>query len=453
VSEQSDEVILLCFEEKPKRKFGLFFSYVTKVTYYAFRTNYFRLDKAITHQTKLSMSKRIVIVGGGNAGLSVAAQLLMKDSSLLISIIDPSEKHYYQPAWTLAGAGQFDIADTERNEKDYIPNGSTWIKDAVKTFLPNENKVVCASGSTHEYDALVVCPGIQLDWNKIKGFKETLGKNNVSSNYSFEHAPLTWELIKNFKGGTAVFTNPVSPIKCGGAPHKIMYLACDYWRRQGILDKCDVHYISGAGAIFAVKEYAATLTGIVKKNKINTHFGCNVVEIDGAQKKVYYEEKDAEGNIQRKDISYDICHAVPPQSAPDFIKESPLSDAANAYGYVEINKATMNHTRFANVFSLGDCTNAPCSKTGAAIRKQAPVVVSNVLSFLKGEPLKAEYTGYSACPIPTQYGKLMLAEFDYTNTPTMTFPFDQTKPRWSMWILKKHILPYLYWNKILKGKA
>lgn len=398
-------------------------------------------------------AKKIIIVGGGNAGLSVAAQLLKKDKSLQISIIDPSEKHYYQPAWTLVGAGIFDIAKTVRKQADYIPKGTTWIKDAVATFLPSENKVVCASGAAYEYDAMVVCPGIQLDWDKIKGFKDTLGKNSVSCNYAFDVAPYTWELIKNFKGGTAVFTNPVSPVKCGGAPHKIMYLACDYWRKQGILDKCNVHYLSGAGAIFAVKEYAATLTEVVKKDNIHPHFGVNVNEIDGANKTVYYEEKNAEGVMERKSMQFDLCHAVPPQSAPDFIKNSPLSDPNNPYGYVAIDKNTMQHSQFANIFALGDCTNAPCSKTGAAIRKQAPVVVANVLAVLANQPMRSEYTGYSACPIPTQYGKLMLAEFDYSNTPKMTFPFDQTKPRWTMWMLKTKVLPWLYWNKILKGTA
>jgi len=398
-------------------------------------------------------AKKIIIVGGGNAGLSVAAQLLKKDKSLQISIIDPSAKHYYQPAWTLVGAGIFDINKTVRSQADYIPKGTTWIKDAVATFLPDENKVVCTSGISYEYDAMIVCPGIQIDWNKIKGLKETLGKNEVSCNYSFDHAPYTWEMIKNFKGGTAVFTNPVSPVKCGGAPHKIMYLACDYWRKQGILDKCNVHYLSGASVIFGVKEYAATLTELVKHDNIKVHFGVNVNEIEGASKTVFYDEKDAQGVAVRKEMKFDICHSVPPQSAPDFIKNSPLTDANNPYGYVEVNKNTLQHSRYDNVFALGDCTNAPCSKTGAAIRKQAPVVVQNVLAFLSHKPLAGDYTGYSACPIPTQYGKLMLAEFDYTNTPTMTFPFDQAKPRWTMWILKTKILPWLYWNKILKGTA
>lgn len=404
-------------------------------------------------QKKMATHYQILIIGGGNAGLSVASQLLRKRSNLNIGIIDPSEKHYYQPAWTLVGAGIFDINRTIRNEKEVIPKNTTWIKGAVSEFIPNENKVKCLSGDEFTYDYLVVCPGIQLDWNKIKGLKETLGKNNVSSNYSFQHAPYTWELIKNFKGGTAVFTNPTTPIKCGGAPHKIMYLAVDYWRKQGILDKCDVHYLSGATVIFGVKEYAATLTEVIKRGNIKVHFGVNVNEIDAINKTVFYEEKNQTGEVERKSMNFDLCHVVPPQSAPDFIKNSPLRDPQNPLGYVEVDKNTLQHIRFSNVFALGDCTNAPCSKTGAAIRKQAPVVVENLLAIMDKKTVTAQYDGYSACPIPTQYGKLMLAEFDYTNTPKMTFPFNQAKPNWAMWILKTKILPWLYWNKILKGTA
>jgi sulfide:quinone oxidoreductase len=396
---------------------------------------------------------QILIVGGGNAGLSAAAQLLKKNSSLKIGIIDPASKHYYQPAWTLVGAGIFDIAKTERNQADYIPKNATWIKEAVTEFKPTDNALVTNKGTQYSYDFLIVCPGIQLDWQKVKGLKESIGKNNISSNYDFNSAPYTWEMIKNFKGGTAVFTNPTTPIKCGGAPHKIMYLAVDHWRKQGILDKCDVHYLSGAGVIFGVPEYAATLTEVVKNGNIKVHFGVNVNEIDAASKTVFYLEKNKDGVEVRKEMKFDICHSVPPQSAPDFIKNSLLADAANPLGYVEINKNTMQHTRFANVFALGDCTNAPCSKTGAAIRKQVPVVVTNLLAVMASQAPQAEYTGYSACPIPTQYGKLMLAEFDYTNKPTMTFPINQAKPNWAMWILKTKVLPWLYWNKILKGTA
>lgn len=419
---------------------------------------------------------QILIVGGGNAGLSVASQLLRKRKGLNIGIIEPSENHYYQPAWTLVGAGIFDIRKTVRNEKDFIPKNTTWIKDAVAEFNPTVNKVTCSSGKEISYDYLIVCPGIQLDWDKIKGLKDTLGKDNVSSNYNFNSAPYTWEMIKNFEGGIAVFTNPSTPIKCGGAPHKIMYLAVDYWRKKGILDKCDVHYISGATVIFGVPEYKATLEEVLKKGNIKVHYGANTIEVDANSKTIVFETKSTPSTIKQSlsettaacysineasqadlankvTLSFDLCHAVPPQSAPDFIKKSPLADAANPYGYIEVNKNTMQHSRFSNVFALGDCTNAPCSKTGAAIRKQTPVVVTNLLEVMDKKPVTAQYDGYSACPIPTQYGKLMLAEFDYNNKPKMTFPFDQAKPRWTMWILKTKVLPWLYWNKILKGTA
>jgi len=418
----------------------------------------------------------ILIIGGGNAGLSVASQLLRKKNSLSIGIIEPSEKHYYQPAWTLVGAGIYDIHKTVRQEKNYIPKNSTWIIDAVTEFMPTENRVLCKSGKEISYNYLVVSPGIQLDWDKIKGLKETLGQNNVSSNYLFEFAPKTWEFIENFKGGTAVFTNPPTPIKCGGAPHKIMYLACDYWKTKGILDKCDVHYVSGGAGIFGVPEYAETLKEVLKKFKITTHFNSNVTAINGDTKTVEYETKatddaikqslstldascyaiaahDENAETKKVSIKFDLCHAVPPQSAPDFIKKSPLADPDNPYGFVAVDKYTLQHSHFPNIFSLGDCINAPCSKTGAAIRKQAPVVVANLISVMNNEKPTSLYDGYSACPIPTQYGKLMLAEFDYDNKPKMTFPFDQAKPRWTMWKLKTKVLPWLYWNKILKGTA
>lgn len=396
---------------------------------------------------------QILIVGGGNAGLGLASQLLIKNKNLQIGIIEPSTKHYYQPAWTLVGAGEFDIAKTVREEADYIPKGTSWIKEAVTTFYPEKNSLTTDKGNEFSYDYLVVCPGIQIDWNKIEGLKETLGKNNVSSNYSFDHAPYTWEMIQNFKGGVAVFTNPSSPIKCGGAPHKIMYLACDYWSRNGVLAKTQVHYVSGASVIFGVPEYAATLKEVLAKHKIQTHFLSNTIKIDGDTELLTYIQKDSEGKEIEHKIQFDFCHAVPPQSAPDFIKKSPLSDTNNPYGYVEVDKHTFQHTRFPNIFSLGDVSNAPCSKTGAAIRKQTPVVVSHILAKLNNSSSTASYDGLSACPIPTEYGKLMLAEFDYSNKPKMTFPFNQAVPRWSMWILKKYILPWLYWNKILTGKA
>lgn len=394
---------------------------------------------------------QILIVGGGNAGISVAARLLRKDHKLDIGIIEPSDKHYYQPAWSLVGGGVFDIRRTVRNEVDVIPKNAEWVKDAVISFQPQENSLTCKSGQTISYDYLIVAPGIQLDWGKIKGLDKTLGKNGVCSNYLFEQAPYTWETLKNLKSGKAIFTNPNTPIKCGGAPQKIMYLAADYIRKQGLQSKTDVHFYSGGTTIFGVKKYADVLNQVISRYKIQTHFNNNLVEIDGDAKIAYFETKDAKGDITRVRQPFDMIHVCPPQSAPDFTKNSRLSVKDNPLGWVDLNKDTLQHNEFSNIFGCGDAGSMPNSKTGAAVRKQAPVLVGNLLHLIAGKKLDKTYNGYGSCPLITGYGKLVLAEFDYNNNPTETFPFNQAKERYSMWLLKKKVLPWLYWNTILKG--
>ncbi len=390
---------------------------------------------------------QIIIVGGGNAGISIASQLLRQDASLDIAILDGAKKHYYQPAWTLVGGGEFDIKETERDEKSVIPTGATWIQQMVQSFKPEENKVILADGTDLGYNYLISAPGIQLNWGDIKGLKETLGKNGVCSNYSFETAPYTWECIQQTKGGKAIFTNPHTPIKCGGAPQKIMYLAADYFRKNGV--NSQVEFWSGGTRVFGVEKYENTLKKVIAHYGINTQFFVKLVEIDGAAKIAKFVGIGDSNKDQVYEVAFDMIHVTPPQSAPDFIKSSPL---ANAAGWIDVEKHTLQHNTYKNIFACGDAANLPVSRTGAAIRKQAPVLVHNLLALIKGEEMNAFYNGYSSCPIITGYNKLVLAEFDYNNTPTETFPFDQSKERWSMYQMKKHILPYLYWNQILPGK-
>lgn len=409
---------------------------------------------------------QILIIGGGNAGISVAAQLLNKNGKLDIGIVDPADKHYYQPAWTLVGGGVFDIQKTERSQASVIPKGAAWIQKAVHTFEPEQNQVTCVDGTKLTYDFLVVAPGIQLDWFKIKGAKEALGKNGVTSNYLYNMAPYTYEAAKKVKaGGVALFTAPNTPIKCGGAPQKIMYLLADFFKKKGILDTVDVHFYSGGTIIFGVKKYAVALQKVVDNYGIKTHWKHNLIEVKGEEQIAIFE--DAEG--KRFEVKFDMLHITPPQSAPDFIKRSPLAiiDSStqenpclgkdhippNYLGWIDVNKHTLQHNRYANIFGIGDATSTPNAKTGAAIRKQAPVVVENLLKLIGSQVLSGSYNGYGSCPLVTGYGKLILAEFDYDNNPMETFPFDQAKERWSMYQLKTKVLPWLYWNKILKGTA
>jgi len=398
----------------------------------------------------MASQHQIVIVGGGNAGISVAAQLLLKDKGLDIAIIDPSDKHYYQPGWTLVGAGVFNIQKTVKNESEVIPKGVRWIKRKAIGFDPEHNKVLLEGDKVVRYEYLVVAPGIQLNWDAVKGLKETLGKNGVCSNYSYQTAPYTFECIRNFKGGKAIFHNPHTPVKCGGAPHKIMYLATDYFRKHGLLDKTDIQYWSGGSRLFGVDKYEKTLLKVVERGHIKLHFFVRLEEIDGPNHKAKFVGFGEENKDKVYWVDFDMIHVTPPQSAPDFVRNSSL---ANSAGWVDVDKNTLQHLHYPNVFSLGDVSSLPTGKTGAAVRKQAPVVVANLLALIKHQKLNPSYTGYTSCPVVTAYGKLVLAEFYYNHQPVETFPFDQSKERWSMYQLKKRILPWMYWNKILKGKA
>ncbi|MCG7606138.1 MULTISPECIES: NAD(P)/FAD-dependent oxidoreductase [Mycobacterium] len=398
----------------------------------------------------------VLIIGGGTAGITVAARLLRKHYTD-VAIIEPSDKHYYQPLWTLVGGGQATAAETERAEASVMPRGATWIKSAVTAVDPDANTVTCADGATYGYDVLVVAPGIQLDWHRIEGLTDTLGKDGVSSNYRFDLAPRTWEFIRDTRSGTAVFTMPSGPIKCAGAPQKIAYLACDHWRRQGVLDNIDVHLVVPTPRIFGIPAIADNLDKVIADYGITLHAGSEVRAVDSASRKVTVTSVGNDGAGTDSTLPYDVLHAVPHQSAPDWIKASPLSTShvgGDANGYVDIDKHTMQHVRYPNVFGLGDAGSSRNSKTGAAIRKQAPVVVENIGALLSGRPLTGSYDGYASCPIVTSSHDMLLAEFDYDFALKPSFPLlDPVKPHRPYWYLKKYGLPAMYWNLMLKGLA
>ncbi len=392
---------------------------------------------------------QVVVVGGGSAGLSVASSLKAKQPSIDIAIIDPAEKHYYQPLWTLVGAGVFPKEESERSEADYIPRGTTWIKEFVASFDPENNAIQTQTGETITYDVLVVAAGIQINWDKIPGLKESVGKagTGVCSNYSYSTVESTWKNIQALKSGdTAIFTHPDTPIKCGGAPIKITFLAADHLRKQGILDRVNVKFVKGGPGIFAVPKYAESLTKVSDDYGIERVWKTTLVAIDAQKKEATFRHMETgEETVEQ----YDMIHVTPPMSAPDFIKNSPL---AATTGWVEVDKATTQHVRYPNVFALGDCSNLPTSKTGAAIRKQAPVTVANVLAVLNHSQPQKAYDGYTSCPLVTGYGSLILAEFDYDKQPMESFPFDQGQPRYSMYALKAYGLPRMYWHGMLKGR-
>lgn len=408
---------------------------------------------------------QVVIIGGGTAGIMVASQLMKQKNYTRIAIIEPADTHYYQPAWTLVGAGTYDYAKTARPMGDIIPKGTTWIKDKATGFSPENNTVHTAASGDITYDYLVVAPGLVYDMNLVPGLGEALDKGVVCSNYTKpDH---TWQVVQNFKGGTALFTQPTTPIKCGGAPQKTMYLSEAAFHKTGVRDKTSVVFATPGTIIFGVPEIAKTLMEVVDRKDINLRFGYQLKKVDGPNRIAWYAFADHMKEYNHKEIKtetdgdltgihFDMLHTAPPSVAPKFIKESSL---VNEAGWLAVNKHTMQHDTYGNIFGLGDVAGLPTAKTGAAIRKQVPVVVDNIDLLIKTEKMGTKsYNGYSSCPLVTDYGKMVLAEFDYANkfTPDPKLKqlliSDSSKEHWRLWILKKYMLPYLYWNKMMKGQ-
>lgn len=393
----------------------------------------------------------VVVVGAGSAGISTAASLLKRKPGLKICLIDPAESHFYQPGWTLVGGGVFKAPNTRRNMSDVIPAHTKWLKEAVKTFLPDENQVVLENGQKIAYQYLVVAAGIKLNWDAIEGLSDTLGRNGVTSNYRYDLAPYTWELVKNLNGGKAVFTQPPMPIKCAGAPQKAMYLSCDHWLKNDKLKDINVSFYNAGAVLFGVADYVPALESYIQKYQVNTHFTHNLVKVDGPNKRAYFATTDKDGEKSIVEAEFDMLHVCPPQTAPDFIRNSPLVDAA---GWVDVDKETLQHTSFKNIWSLGDVSNTPNAKTMAAARKQAPVVAQNIADAIDGNTIRAIYDGYGSCPLTVERGKIVLAEFGYGGKLLPTFPTwlnDGTKPTYLAWVLKEDLLPPFYWHGMLKG--
>ncbi|NRB61117.1 MAG: NAD(P)/FAD-dependent oxidoreductase [Winogradskyella sp.] len=415
---------------------------------------------------------QVLIIGGGTAGIMTAAQLLKKQSSIDIGIIEPSETHYYQPAWTLVGAGAYDFGKTARTMASVMPTGVDWIKDYAISFDPDNNTVSTKSSGDLTYDYLVVAPGLVMAPHLIEGLTEALENGTVCSNYT--NPQKTWETIKNFKGGNAIFTQPTTPIKCGGAPQKIAYLAADYFKKNKPSKPTNVVFATPGSVIFGVQPIRETLMKVVGRYGIHFKPFYSPVKIDSENKVVYFKHTDPNENLcmvnednvlgeksslaidELIEMPFDMLHIAPPQTAPKFIQDSVL---VNEAGWLDVDHNSLQHNTYANIFGLGDVAALPTAKTGAAVRKQVPVVVDNILLLIKhNQKGTKSYNGYSSCPLVTGYGKMTLAEFDYSGSFTpdpklkRMLVFDSAKEHWRLWMLKKYGLPYLYWNKMMKGQ-
>ncbi|KAL4789358.1 hypothetical protein BDV19DRAFT_374290 [Aspergillus venezuelensis] len=404
-------------------------------------------------------SHKIVVIGGGTAGLSISHQLLRSKRFTQddIAIIDPATWHHYQPGWTLVGGGVKSKEKLRRPMKDLINSKIKFYNSKVNIFNPEDNSITLDDDRNITYEQLVVAPGIQLNWGSVKGLPQALADSHVpvSSIYGYDYCDTVFGDIKAMKKGTALFTQPAGIVKCAGAPQKIMWLALDYWKKAGLYTSfadspVTIKFASGLPSIFGVPKYAATLDELRRRRGVEGFFQHDLVAIDGNQ--AVFNATLPDGKTKQVTKRFDMLHVVPKMGPYGFVKESPISNDA---GYVEVNDQTMQHKRYKNIWSCGDASSLPTSKTMAAIGAQAPVLSHNLLRAIDGKSLDDAYDGYTSCPLTTEYGKVLLAEFKYGGEPSETFKrwfrIDQGTPRRAFYYLKRDFFPWVYYNSMVKG--
>nr|XP_054498473.1 sulfide:quinone oxidoreductase, mitochondrial isoform X2 [Agelaius phoeniceus] len=364
----------------------------------------------------------VLVLGGGAGGISMSARMKRRVGAENVAVVEPNKTHYYQPLWTLVGGGAKQLAASARPMKSVMPSGVEWIRSQVTALEPDKNYVWLENDIRVSYKYLIIALGISLHYEKIKGLPEGFNHPKIGSNYSAQTVEKTWRALQDFKEGNAIFTFPNTPVKCAGAPQKIMYLTDAYLRKTGKRSKANIIFNTSLGVIFGVKKYADALLEIIKDKNIVVNYKRNLIEVRADKQEAVFENLDKPGETEV--YQYEMLHVTPPMGPPAVLINSPVSDAS---GWVDVDKETLQHKKYPNVFGIGDCTNLPTSKTAAA------------------------YDGYTSCPLVTGYNKVILAEFDYNAQPLETFPIDQSKERRTMYHMKADMMPLLYWNALLKG--
>ncbi|XP_029992288.1 sulfide:quinone oxidoreductase, mitochondrial [Sphaeramia orbicularis] len=389
---------------------------------------------------------KMLVLGGGSGGIAMSARMKRMMGAENVAVVEPNEMHYYQPIWTLVGAGAKTVASSGRPTASVMPSGVKWVKAKVQEINPDTNTVCTDDGTEISYEYLIVALGLQLHFEKIKGLPEGFEHPKIGSNYSVETVGKTWKALQDFKEGNAVFSFPNTPVKCAGAPQKIMYLSDAYFRKTGKRSKANIIYNTSLPVLFGIKKYADSLWDIVKRRNLQINLRQNLIEVRADKQEAVFENLDKPGETTV--FEYEMLHVTPPMGPSSVIKGGPLADEA---GWLDVSKENLQHKRYPNVFGIGDCTNLPTAKTGAAVAAQSAVLHRTIRKVLKNEKPDKTYDGYTSCPLVTSYNTVILAEFDYNGQPLETFPINQAKERRIMYHMKADVMPHLYWHGLLRG--
>jgi len=394
---------------------------------------------------------RFVVAGGSVGGLTVAARLLRAMPEANVTVIEPNAEHHYQPGYTLVGAGVYKPEEAKWRQQDLMQSSMKWVHDAVAHFEPDRNRVITRGGDAVEYDYLVVGLGIQMNPNSVENFHEALASNHVATIYDLDQSIKYNKLMQDFRGGQLVGTYPRGYVKCGGAPQKITWLSEDYWRSAGIRDKVEVDFYTQRHTLFPpVPDVDNAVKPLIEARGINNHYNHTIKAIDVGGRVAIFEEELGDGSMREVRKPYDLLHLVPGFRTPQPVREGPLTREGIG-GQLSVDPETLQHTHYPNIFGIGDGAATGAAKTAATIRKQAPVVVANMLDLaLDREPV-AKYDGTSGCPLLTRYGRCMMFEFDYEGNLVNEWIYNSTKETWIWWQFKVHGLKRLYRHVMLKG--
>ena len=394
---------------------------------------------------------KIVVAGGSIGGLTAAARLLRAVPDANITVIEPREEHHYQPGYTLVGAGVYNREDVIFEQKSLFLSGMKWIKDYVQAFEPDQNRILTRGGERVSYDYLIVGLGVETNLDSIENLREALQTDYVANIYDLKSSEKYRQLAKNFEGGNAVFTYPTGYVKCGGAPQKITWLSEDLWRIEGKRDRTDVHFYTNRASLFpVVPKVDQAVTPLIEKRGIKNHYNQTLRAIDISTRTAIFEESGENGTVREIRQPYDLLHPMPSFRTPEPLRNGPLTREGIG-GQLSVDRQTLQHTQYSNIFGVGDNAATGAAKTAATIRKQAPVVAGNIIDHILGHEPSNNYDGASGCPLLTRYGRCMMFEFDYQGNLINEWLYRPTQETRLWWNFKVHGLKRLYRHVMMNG--
>lgn len=417
-------------------------------------------------QLKASVpNEKIVIVGGGLAGISTAARLKNRLDNPDITIIEPEPlSASYQRGLTLVAAGIWDISQIQYNRDDKIPHGIKLIKGRATSFDPQNNTLTVDNKDLIAYKQLILATGVALNYAGIKGLSSSitsftkntdllknsgLTKNGLHSIFFRDGASATWraiqQLIQKAKTHTsttklqAIFTHPNTEINCESASINIMYLVHSRLIEAKVRDKITMIYNTSSTNLHNVIEFHDAILKQFKQKNFIYNYSHNLFEINPENKVAIFEKySQLDTKNEKIEMAYDFIHITPPMKEHNEITTSPLGSLKDQ---TLMNKETLQHVKFKNVWAI----------ESSSVSAKHKVLVDNIISHMQNKNSSSKYTGYKAESFITNMGTAMLAEYDWSMKQQPSFPLNPMQARWIWWLMELYICKTTTISGMMKG--